>query len=174
MGRNSRFSSPFKQASKNITNSTIWSSRLFEGRWLSGSCGERVTRAGNRSPWFWGFDCVGLRVRWWRASFLYLVSLDYVIIIAIIVAPEELPSRSSVINTFIILGLNISASDSYEPGLVIGQDRRFLLRNWSYSERFLTPFLKIYSVLSMTLINNNTTIGSIWSYSDRHHAANIT
>ena len=68
-------------------------------------------------------------VRWWRASFLYLVSLDYVIIIAIIVAPKELPSRSLVINTFIILGLNISASDSYKPGLVIGQDRRFLLRN---------------------------------------------
>ena len=50
-------------------------------------------------------------VRWWRASFFYLVSLDYVIII---VAPEELPSRSSVINTFIILGLNISASDSID------------------------------------------------------------
>ena len=33
-------------------------------------------------------------VRWWRALFLNLVSLDYVIIIAIIVAPEELPSRS--------------------------------------------------------------------------------
>ena len=55
---------------------------------------------------------LGLAVRWCRASFLYLVSLDYVIIIAIIVAPEELPSSSGVINTFIILGLNISASDT--------------------------------------------------------------
>ena len=55
-------------------------------------------------------------VRWCRASFLYLVSLDYVIIIAIIVAPEELPSSSPVINTFIILGLNISASDTLGPG----------------------------------------------------------
>ena len=46
-----------------------------------------------------------------RASFLYLVSVDYVISTDITKAPEELFLVLLLINIFIILGLNFSASD---------------------------------------------------------------
>ena len=48
------------------------------------------------------------------SSFLYLASINSVISTATTVAPKELSFSSLVINIFIILGLNISASDTRE------------------------------------------------------------